>query len=160
MTLVSLAGIRATKRNVNQPFSLLDVRIRRWELHHKNRLVALCRKICVRRPNSLILNCQCRVWCEVDGFIISVFLLCSILDLEAETVPESKYLNGASVHIGVEGCLYESHGFLNSGWVDVLPTFWLEYSWEHRFSHPYKTCWSSARRRWPNLYKQTPRRVL
>ena len=68
MILATLAGIRATNRNVNRLFSCLNLIIRRWELHHKNRLVALCTKIKFRRPNSLILMGTCRVWCEVDGF--------------------------------------------------------------------------------------------
>ena len=68
MTLTTLAGIRATNRNVNRPWSCLTLGIRRWELHHKNRLVALRTKIKVRNSNSLILKGKCRVWCEADGF--------------------------------------------------------------------------------------------
>ena len=66
MILATLAGIRAVKRNVNQPFSCLNLRIRRWDLHQTNRLVALYTKMMVRRPNSLILKGLCRVWYKVD----------------------------------------------------------------------------------------------
>ena len=68
MILATLARIRATNRNVNRLFLCLNLRIRRWELHHKNRLVALFTNIKVRRPNSLVLTGKCRVWCEVHGF--------------------------------------------------------------------------------------------
>ena len=126
MILATLAGIRATTRNVNLHVSCLNLRIRRWELHHMNRLVALFTKIKVRMPNSLILKGDCRVWCEVDWFW-KVFwaFLGLILVLEAEIWPESRSFNAASAHMGLEGSFYAKYVFFSPERVEFPPTFWL-----------------------------------
>ena len=48
--------IRPVGRNIVWLISRHPEGVRGWELHHKNRRVALSLKIRVRRPNSLILN--------------------------------------------------------------------------------------------------------
>ena len=48
--------IRPVGRNIVWLISRRPEGVRSWELHHKNRRVALSPNIWVRRPNSLILN--------------------------------------------------------------------------------------------------------
>ena len=57
-----------------------------------------------------------------------------ILDLEAETLPESKLFDAASAHIVLEGWFYQSYGFLSPGRVEFPPKCWLEYFWVFRLS--------------------------
>ena len=69
--------------------------IRSWELHHEHRRDALFSRNWIRRLKSLILNGKWRVLCEVDwgrrifqkyfGYVLGF-----ILDLEAETLSESR----------------------------------------------------------------------
>ena len=118
--------------------------IRSWELHHEHRRDALFYRNCVRRLKSLILNGKWRVLCEVDwgrrifekyfGHFGGL-----ILDLEAETLSESRSFKAAAVHIGFEGCFHEHYGFLSPGWVE----FWRFCSGKNRlrnrFVPPSKT---------------------
>ena len=121
MILATLAGIRATDRNVNRQCSCLNLRIRGWELHHKNRLVALFTKIKVRRLKSLILKGKWRVLCEVDGFSKYFGHVWGLIsDLEAETLPESKSFNAASAHICFGSWFCWKYWFLSRGRVE----FW------------------------------------
>ena len=85
--------------------------IRSWELHHEHRRDALFYRNCVRRLKSLILNGKWRVLCEVDwgrrifekyfGHFWGL-----ILDLEAETLSESRSFDAAPAHMGLEGWFY------------------------------------------------------
>ena len=142
ISLATLAGIRATNRNVNRPCSFLNSGNRRWELHHENRLVALRTKIKVRRPNSFILKGKSRVWCEVDGFWNVFWAL--ILDLETETLPESRSFDAASVRMGLEGWCHWNYGFFSPGRVEIPQNF------GHTISENilHKTCGFSIGRAW------------
>ena len=50
-----------------------------------------------------------------------------ILDLEAETLPESKSFNAASAHMGLEGCFYQNYGFFSRVRVECSPKLWREH---------------------------------
>ena len=52
-----------------------------------------------------------------------VYLLVLILELEAETLPESRSFHAAPAHMGLEGWFYENYRFLNPGRVEIPQTF-------------------------------------
>ena len=43
------------------------------------------------------------------------------MDLEAETLPESRSFNAAPAHMGLEGWFYENYGILSPGRVEIPP---------------------------------------
>ena len=99
--------------------------IRSWELHHEHRRDALFSRNWVRRLKSLILNGEWRVLCEVDWGrrIFEKYLghfWGLILDLEAETLSDSKSFKAASAHIYFGSWFYENYRFLSRGRVE----FW------------------------------------
>ena len=110
--LATLARIRATNRNVNRQFPYRNLWIRRWELHHNNRLVALFAKKKVRRPNSWVWKGECRVWCGVDGFwkVFGAFLMLNF-GFGGWDFARIEIVNAAFANIGLEGWFYEKYGF-------------------------------------------------